>query len=148
MRSMNESKKYYSPDEVAELLGLHVRTVRRFIREGKVRASQVGRQYRIAEADLGALVETAPAQAQPRGHRTTVAATVDIDAIGRAERDRLTALLAGAFHSLAGEPSDRRLDSIYYEQESRLRVIINADIGSTQAMLGMIQALLESGEGG
>ncbi|WP_410908004.1 helix-turn-helix domain-containing protein, partial [Priestia sp. SIMBA_032] len=45
---------YLSADEVADELGLHVRTVRTYIRDGRLRAARVGKQYRITRADLAA----------------------------------------------------------------------------------------------
>lgn len=146
---MSELKAYSSVDEVAALLGLHVRTIRRFIREGRLKATRVGRQYRIAATDLNTLVgsERGKDQVGPQiqsGHRrVVVSTTMDIDAIGQAERERLVHLLIGAFHSLASQQSDRRFDSIYYEAEERLRLLINADLDSTHAVLGMIRGVLE-----
>jgi excisionase family DNA binding protein len=143
---MNESKAYYSPDEVAALLGLHVRTVRRFIREGRLKAAQVGKQYRIASADLSTLVgsnrnrEHAGSQAR---RRIVASTTVDIDAIGPAEQERLVSLLNGAFYSLNNEQNSRRFDAIYYAEEGRLRLLVNADLDITNAVLGMIRGVLE-----
>ncbi|HEX5997016.1 MAG TPA: helix-turn-helix domain-containing protein, partial [Jiangellales bacterium] len=45
----------YSVEQVAHRLGLHVRTVRGYIRTGRLKAVRIGKQYRIAGADLDAL---------------------------------------------------------------------------------------------
>lgn len=144
---MSEPKEYYSADEVAALLGLHVRTIRRFIREGRLKATRIGRQYRIAQTDLSKLVGSGQgkehAGAPGRRRRIVASTTVDIEAIGQAERERLVNLLSGAFYSLEGEQSGRRFDSIYYEEEERLRLLINADLDITNAVLGMIRGVLE-----
>ena len=144
---MSETKAYYSPDEVAALLDLHVRTIRRFIREGRLKATRVGRQYRIAESDLSKLVGSERgkehAGSQNRRRRIVASTTVDIDGIGQAERERLVHLLIAAFHSLGGEPSGRRFDSIYYEEEERLRLLVNADLDIVHTVLGMMRAVLE-----
>ena len=59
----------YSVEQVAELLGLHVRTVRGYIRDGRLRAVRIGKQYRIARADLDALTgRPAPAPGQSLIH--------------------------------------------------------------------------------
>lgn len=147
---MNNSKEFHSPDEVATLLGLHVRTIRRFIREGKLAAVRVGKQYRIADSDLEALVgsaqHTGSGQANTRRRRMTVSTTVDIDAISKDECERLVTLLVGAFHSRADEQNRKRFDSIYYEEEGRLRLLVNADLDLTNAVLGMIRGVLEDGK--
>jgi excisionase family DNA binding protein len=144
---MDESKEYYSPDEVAALLGLHVRTVRRFIREGRLKAARVGKQYRIADSDLRTLVGAnrgkEHAGSQNRRRRILASTTVDIDAIGQAEQERLVNLLSGAFHSLHGQQNSRGFDAIYYAKEERLRLLVNADLDITNAVLGMIRGVLE-----
>ena len=48
---MNE-KKYYSTEEVSRMLGLHVNTIRRHVKEGRLKAYRFGRQWRFTEEDL------------------------------------------------------------------------------------------------
>jgi excisionase family DNA binding protein len=143
---MTASKEFYSPDEVAQLLGLHVRTVRRFIRDGKLAAARIGKQYRIAADDLGVLVGS-PEYRTPapvgRQRRVIVSSTIDIEAISREDSDRLTVGLIGAFKSPPDGPPGRRVDCIYYEEQGRLRVVVNADLDSTNVMLGMLNGILD-----
>ena len=49
--------RIYSTEETAEILQLHINTVRRYIKEGALRASKVGKAYRVQEKDLQAFVE-------------------------------------------------------------------------------------------
>ena len=42
-------------EQVAERLGLHVKTVRGYVREGRLKAVRIGKQYRISRQDLEAL---------------------------------------------------------------------------------------------
>jgi excisionase family DNA binding protein len=43
---------YYTPEQVAEKLQISVRTVWKYIREGQMPASKIGRGYRISEEQL------------------------------------------------------------------------------------------------
>ena len=43
---------YYTPQEVAEILKVHRRSITRWIREGRLIAVRVGQQYRISKQDL------------------------------------------------------------------------------------------------
>lgn len=143
---MNTNKDFYSAEEVAERLGLHVRTVRRFIREHTLEAVRVGKQYRITAAQLDAFTDArAQAEALPRTRRVRVSSVVDIDAIGREESDRLTTMLTAVHNSDRARSTARRIDCIYYEEQGSLRVLINADPDSTGALLGLIETLLEDG---
>lgn len=41
--------KIYNLDEVVKLLGLNIQTVRIYIKEGKLKASKVGRKYMVTD---------------------------------------------------------------------------------------------------
>ncbi len=44
--------EYYSPQEVADRLGVSVYTIRRYIRAGKLRAVKLEGSYRVGRDDL------------------------------------------------------------------------------------------------
>lgn len=41
--------KIYNLDEVVKLLGLNIQTVRIYIKEGKLKASKIGRKYMVTD---------------------------------------------------------------------------------------------------
>lgn len=41
--------KIYNLDEVVKLLGLNIQTIRIYIKEGKLKASKVGRKYMVTD---------------------------------------------------------------------------------------------------
>lgn len=145
---MSDYKDFYSPEEVGELLGLHARTIRRYIREGRIKATRIGKQYRINVQDFNAFAGShdplrAPAPMH-RGRRVFVSTTVDIEAISPEESQNVINQLTAAFSTDRDESSGRRLDSIYYEEQGRLRIIINAELEFTNAALGLINVLANS----
>lgn len=44
--------KYYSTQEIARMLGIKTITVRRWIAEGKLKAYDLGKSYRVSENDI------------------------------------------------------------------------------------------------
>lgn len=46
------SREVFSLKEAGEILGCHAETVRRAIKRGELRASKVGRDYRISRLEL------------------------------------------------------------------------------------------------
>jgi excisionase family DNA binding protein len=50
------TEELLSPQEAADRLGVSVYTVRRWIKEGKLRAFKPGKEYRVREADLEAFL--------------------------------------------------------------------------------------------
>jgi len=45
-------EKYYSTEDVAEILGFKEKTVREWLRTGKLKGKKVGRLWRVKESDL------------------------------------------------------------------------------------------------
>src|SRR4030095_931312 len=94
------TQELYSVDEVAARLGLHVRTIRNYVRDGRLKAVRIGKQYRIAREDLEE-VTAAPAAAR-EGDETKrhveASSIVHIDAIDRAGADRIRTHVIGSLN--------------------------------------------------
>jgi len=50
-------KKYYTVEETAALLQMNERTIRQWIKSGKLKASKPGRAYLISEETIRNLIE-------------------------------------------------------------------------------------------
>lgn len=61
-----ETDRVYTPTEVAKLLGVTPRTVRREISDGKLPAYRIGGHYRVHGSDLAAYIEAARTVAATR----------------------------------------------------------------------------------
>jgi len=55
---MNSTNKLLTPEQVAEILQVHVLTVYSYIRRGKFDAIRLGRSYRIDPDDLEIFVQS------------------------------------------------------------------------------------------
>jgi len=143
------STHLYTADEVAELLNLHVKTIRRYVRDGRLKARRIGKEYRIARSDLDEFAgETGAAEKPaPRTRHVIASSIVDVDVIGPDESHRITTMVMAALSSRRGEPDFPRVDSIYYEEQAKLRITITASPVLTCELLRMINALLEHGHG-
>jgi excisionase family DNA binding protein len=134
-------QELYSVEQVAERLGLHVRTVRHYVREGRLKAVRIGKQYRIAREDLEALTGL-PAVALdpepvPRHRHVEISSIVEIDAIGPDTAIRIT-------NGLLAVASGLRVESIYNEVRAHLKVIITGSLSATVGMLQLLTAYLEN----
>ncbi len=49
--------KFYTIEEVADLLGYHTETIRRYILSGNLKAYKTGKDWRIEESDLREFLE-------------------------------------------------------------------------------------------
>ena len=146
MTIVTPARQLFTVDEVAERLNLHVKTIRRFIREGRLPAKRIGKEYRITRA---ALDEFAGTVDEPRdavaaaSRRVLVSSIVDIDAIGPEDSQRITTLILAGLNARRGEPDFPRVDSLYEPERGRLRVMITANPTLTCDVIQTIAALAE-----
>ena len=133
---------WLSVEQVAERLGLHVRTVRGYIRSGRLTAVRLGKQYRIARADLDAFTGRAAGPTRPAAE---VSAVVELAGVGPVAAERLSTLvLAGAqFPREAAEPP-LRIRAIYDDGRALLKIIILGGVGATADILHTVHGICES----
>ncbi|MEU8245711.1 helix-turn-helix domain-containing protein [Nonomuraea sp. NPDC048916] len=126
----------YTVDQAAERLGLHVKTVRAYVRDGRLKAVKVGRRYRIARQDLEAFAGL-PEPPRPRRH-VEASSIVQIDGIGRAEMDRLSTLVIAA---VASGPHGPRVQLVYDEDRAHLKIVVLGDLEPSAQLFRIIDAL-------
>jgi excisionase family DNA binding protein len=143
------STQLYTADEVAGLLNLHVKTIRRYVRDGRLKGRRIGKEYRIARADLDQFAgETRPAdQPVARTRHVIASSIVDADVVSPEVSDRITTMVMASLNSRKGEADFPRVDCIYYPEQAKLRIMITASPVLTCELLRMINALLEAGRG-
>ena len=135
----------YSVEQVAERLGLHVRTVRNYVRDGRLKAVKIGKQYRIARADLDALTGE-PAPAAGTGH-VEVSSIVQIDGLAPGAADRLSTLLTAGAQAPHDSPEPLRLQTIYDRGRSRMKIVILGGPAETADILQLLDGLLGADNG-
>jgi excisionase family DNA binding protein len=139
-----------SIDQVAEQLGLHVRTVRRYVRHGRLRAVRIGKQYRVSRDALDALTgRTAPATlaaaAATDGARyAEVSSIVQVDGVGADTAGRITTALLAAAKGNSDAADPLRIDTIYDPERARLKVILNGSVPTTASLLKFLNVYLEA----
>ncbi|WP_020580089.1 helix-turn-helix domain-containing protein [Actinopolymorpha alba] len=143
---MNE--RLYSVEQVAERLGLHVRTIRNYVREGRLKAVRIGKQYRIAHEDLEAFtgrpVPASTRETVGRQRRTDVSSIVEVDAISPETAHRVTtALTASVAHRGQGD-EPLRIETAYDEERARMKIIVLGGLADTARLLDYIEAVLTS----
>ena len=135
------SPHLYTVDQVAERLDLHAKTVRRYIREGRLNAKRIGKEYRVTRIDLDEFAGSSEPDPVVRTRQVTVSSILDVDAISPDDSHRVTTMLMAALNARKGEPDFPRVDTIYYEDRGRLRVTITASAVLTCDLLRLIDTL-------
>ncbi|MEV0808843.1 helix-turn-helix domain-containing protein [Micromonospora sp. NPDC050200] len=141
------SNDMYSVERVAELLGLHVRTVRGYIRAGRLRAVRIGKQYRIARADLDALTGR-PTTAPPAGAPALeVSSIVQVDGVDRAAADRLGTLVLAGVNTHPDPARPLRVQTVHDEERHRMKIVILGDPAATANLLHLLDAVVRDDNG-
>jgi excisionase family DNA binding protein len=155
--------KFFTIDQIAELLGMHHKTIRKFITEGKLRASRVGKQWRISGHDLSVFMENNNVRAGNENineelnidytttgevvdklqHRINVSAVLDINEIEKDEYLRVSNTLIAVANSKDPEIGKSTTHVKYYEKDKRLRVILWGSTKFIGNMLSTISMLVE-----
>jgi len=136
---------YISIEQAAQRLNLHVRTVRRYVRSGRLKAVRVGKQYRIAPEDLDAMVGV-PAAALPtdriaQRRHTEMIALVWIDVIDPLEAERVATAMKGYGRGWQNLSNPVNVESIYDKERRRLKVILAGDLTGVGEVLTMADIL-------
>jgi excisionase family DNA binding protein len=136
----------YSVEQVANLLGLHVKTVRTYVRDGRLNAVRIGKQYRIARDDLEAFtghpVPATPRETAVRQRRVEVSCIVQVDAISREAMSRLTTTLTAAVAGQTHSPQVR-VEAVYDEERGHLKLILLGGLDTVSDLLKIAETLLE-----
>ena len=134
---MGNDKEWYALEEVADRLGLHVRTVRNYVRDGRLGAVRIGKQYRVSEADLKALTGGSGRSGGPR--HIEVTSVLDVDGIDGAAGERLAALVTG----LPKGPRAPHVDVVHEPEHDRLKVIVVGSVEASVELLKFVGAMAE-----
>jgi len=134
----------YTTQQVADLLGLHVKTVRGYVRDGRLKSTLIGKQYRISRSDLeaftGAAVTSGEARLRPVSEASSI---VQIDGIREDESARLSNLLMTAAKGHR-ESVPLRVETLFDPERNRLKVIVIGSVDATATVLQLVDKLTDS----
>lgn len=137
------SEMFHTVERAAERLSVHPKTVLRFIRDRRLRATRIGKAWRILASDLDAFagVPSAPAKAHEPALVTAIADMPDISM-------DVSRRLATALQALVMGPRDRarpiKLDTVYDPERAHLKVVIVADAVDAAAILQSLHGFAEA----
>lgn len=154
---------FYTIYQVADLLGMHHKTIRNFIAEGKLGATKVGKQWRISDSDLSAFMEKDNKKSEGKiegetslefmtntmstditKRKITVSSVIDINDISKSEYMRLSNTLIASMNSRDTKFQDSTLHVKYYESERQLKILLWGPVKFIESMMELVTMLLES----
>lgn len=155
--------QFYTIDKIAEILGMHHKTIRKFITEGKLAASKVGKQWRISGHDLSLFMEknnvnindkniaeesnidflTNGEVKETEKRKVNVSTVVDINDVDKEEYFRISNTLIAIINCKDPKMGKSTINMKYDEKENRLRVLLWGNISFIEEILNSISMLVE-----
>jgi len=152
--------KFYTIYQVADQLEMSHKTIRNFISDGRLKASKVGKQWRIAEADLesfmnqGESSEDKPEESlnsisfelpsEGTEDQIKVSAVLDIQQQDKEQFMRLSNTLLANMNGGGFKVRGCTLNVKYYEQDRTVKIFLWGSINFIQDMLETIKTLNET----
>lgn len=151
-------EKFYTIDKIAEMLGMHHKTIRKFINEGKLRANKVGKQWRISSHDLSLFIEDNNVSVKSKSesenaaieitmgdidinnriNKINISTVIDIMEVDKEEYRRISNTLLALMNSRDSKMNNSNLNLKYYENEKNLKILLWGDIEFSKEMLDFI----------
>jgi len=131
------------------MLHMHPKTIQRYLREGKLRASKIGKGWRVSGHDLSTFTESlriSPAGAdsgvQARaGERVLASCVMDVDVDDREEAMRIVNALTAALNTKPREYGRSTMHAAYLEEEGKVRVTLWGGLRFLREMAGFMMGL-------
>ena len=135
----------YSLDQVAERLGLHVRTVRGYVRTGRLKAIRIGKQYRVAREELESIIGAGNSRdAVSRRRNAEVSSVVQMGAVTQNMVFRIADHLRSAVKTPRDDGSALRVETIYDQGHAELKVIVIGSLSGAATVFGLLGAILDT----
>jgi excisionase family DNA binding protein len=120
----------------ADRLKVHQKTVLRFIRKGRLKATRIGKSYRIPRSDLEALAGVElPGSSSPE---VSVTSIVDIPDVAPETAQKWSTAITSALNSRAARTTPLRAETIYEPERAHFKVVIVGSPGDTTNLLGLV----------
>ncbi len=129
-------------DDAAAHLQVHRKTVLRFIRDGRLPATRIGKAYRIRRADLDTFAGT-PTPVVTAADAARVTSIVDVPGVGPTLASKLAGAVTNSLHGSRDQRGDVHAEVVYDAEHSHLKIIVIGAVADTRSLLGLVQVWLE-----
>lgn len=149
-------QKLYTIEEVAEILNLHHKTIRRYITNGDLRANKVGKQWRISGHELSVFLEASEinlnfdksVEDQTIEYTTNgnvileeikVSIVVDINHVTKENYSRISNSLLAVMNTQEINQHKARINMKYLADTKNLKIMLWCDLDVSKELLDIIK---------
>lgn len=138
-------KDYYTVEQISDMLKIHPKTIQRYIREGRLRATKIGKSWRVTGHDLSIFIENngdeGLSSEKPTSHSVIASSVIDIITDGKEDAIRIMNTLTAALNAKPPEYGQSSMQSQYIERENMVRVTLWGGIRFMAVMMDTIATL-------
>lgn len=142
-------ERYYTVDQIANMLSMHPKTIQRYIREDKLYAKKVGKSWRILEQDLNKFMEHYDLHndiPSKMPSKTFASSVVDINVTDSNEAFDIEKYLMASMNNRSDEVRNSTIHIQYLECENKLRVTLWGSISFIQSIFEILSIVLKNDE--
>lgn len=131
-------------EQAAEQLHLHPKTVLRYIRDGRLLATRVGKSYRIARAKLDAFAGVTSNPSEMAVAQVRATCIIDIPNISVGEAERIATFLQASALSGRDHSSPLHLQTTFDPLAKSMKVVLIGSPSDVTKMLEMLQTQISA----
>ena len=136
---------YYTVEQISTLLSMHPKTVQRYIREGKLRATKIGKSWRVAGHDLSVFLEaetgSTPLAAETASQSVVASSVIDIAECGKEEAIRIMNTLTAVLNAKPLAYGQASMQAQYIQPKRVVRVTLWGELRFMAIMMETVEAL-------
>lgn len=140
------SEKYYTVEQISQLLAIHPKTIQRYIREGKLHASKIGKSWRVTGHDLSVFTEAIGSRSpktEIQHNTVSISSVIDIQIKDFDDSSRIVNSLTAALNCKPQEYGKSTMNVQHLEHEGKVRVTLWGNISFMQEIISFISAITE-----
>lgn len=134
-------EKFYTVDDISNMLGMHKKTIQRYIREGKIRAVKVGKAWRISGHDLSGFMESNKKFSDYKDgkeKKILVTSVVDIDVDDMDEAMSISNMLTASLNSKPSEYGKSSMSVQFLDSLDKLRIMLTGSAEFMETMMSFL----------
>lgn len=142
-------ERYYTVAIIAKMLSMHPKTIQRYIREGKLYATKVGKSWQVQEQDLRAFMESSDIcddSFSPNSTKTVASSVVDINVKDSEEAFDFEKYLMSLMNNRVYDENRSAIHTQYLEFENKLRITLWGDVSFMQSIFETLSVLIKNKE--
>ncbi|SHJ29257.1 DNA binding domain-containing protein, excisionase family [Dethiosulfatibacter aminovorans DSM 17477] len=134
---------YYTVEAISKMLEMHPKTIQRYIREGKLKATKVGKAWRVSGHDLSVFMNDSNIQVEATerkslADRISISSVIDIDVSNMEEAMKISSTLTAAMNSKSEEYGKTSLSVQFLDTENKLRIMVWGNAAFMEALMSFL----------